>query len=104
MPSLPKKKLPQETQRIRPQTLELKSIFSIFSFKKKKKKYIISFPPPHTISRPLISERKEFIFIFIFIINLFHGFKNRTGPVGPTGSTGNRPLIRSGYDKKPEIY
>ena len=33
-----------------------------------------------------------------------HGFKNQTGPAGPTGSTGNRPLIRSGYDKKPEIY
>ena len=32
-----------------------------------------------------------------------HGFKNRTGPAGPTGSTGNRPLIRSGYTKKPEI-
>ena len=33
-----------------------------------------------------------------------HGFKNQTGPAGPTGSTGNWPLIRSGYDKKPEIY
>ena len=33
-----------------------------------------------------------------------HGFKNRTGPAGPTGSTGNRPLIRSSYDKKPEIW
>ena len=28
----------------------------------------------------------------------YHGFKNRTGPAGPTGSTGNRLLIRSGYD------
>ena len=37
---------------------------------------------------------------FVFFI---HGFKNRTGPAGPTGSTGNRPLIRSGYTKKPEI-
>ena len=35
---------------------------------------------------------------------LTHDFKNRTGPAGPTGSTGNRPLIRSGYDKKLEIY
>ena len=35
--------------------------------------------------------------------NKKHGFKNRTGPAGPTGSTGNRPLIRSGYTKKPEI-
>ena len=33
-----------------------------------------------------------------------HGFKNRTGPAGPTGLTGNRPSIRSGYDKKPKIY
>ena len=32
-------------------------------------------------------------------VTLQHGFKNRTGPVGPTGSTGNRPLIQSGYDK-----
>ena len=30
-----------------------------------------------------------------------HSFKNRTGPASPTGSTGNRPLIRSGYDRKP---
>ena len=36
-------------------------------------------------------------------LSLNHGFKNRTGPAGPIGSTGNRPLIRSGYDKKPEI-
>ena len=33
-----------------------------------------------------------------------HGFKNRTGPVGPIGSTGNRSLIQFGYDKKPEIH
>ena len=32
-----------------------------------------------------------------------HGFKNRTGPAGPTSSTGNRHSIRSGYSKKPEI-
>ena len=32
-----------------------------------------------------------------------HSFKNRTGPAGPTGSTGNRPPIRSGYIKKPKI-
>ena len=32
-----------------------------------------------------------------------HGFKNRTGPAGPTGSTGNRLSIGSGYSKKPEI-
>ena len=32
-----------------------------------------------------------------------HSFKNRTGPVGPTGSTGNRHQIRSGYYKKPKI-
>ena len=25
-----------------------------------------------------------------------HCFKNRTGPAGPTGSTGNRELVRSG--------
>ena len=32
-----------------------------------------------------------------------HGFKNRTGPAGPTGSTGNWYQIRFGYYKKPEI-
>ena len=32
-----------------------------------------------------------------------HSFKNRTGPDGPTGSTENRPSVRSGYGKKPEI-
>ncbi len=26
-----------------------------------------------------------------------HGFKNRTGPAGSTGSTGDRYLIRSGF-------
>ena len=33
----------------------------------------------------------------------FHSFKNGTGPAGPTGLTGNRSLIRSGYGKKPEM-
>ena len=32
-----------------------------------------------------------------------HGFKNRTGLAGPTGSTRNQPSIWSGYSKKPEI-
>ena len=27
----------------------------------------------------------------------------KTGPAGPTSSIGNRPPIRSGYSKKPEI-
>jgi hypothetical protein len=35
---------------------------------------------------------------------LYHGFKNRTGPAGSTGSTGNRYLIRSGSLKKSEIW
>ena len=32
-----------------------------------------------------------------------HSFKNGTGMTGPTGSTGNRPLIRSNYGRKSEI-
>ncbi len=32
-----------------------------------------------------------------------HGFKNRTGPDGPTGSTVNRSLRRFGSLEKPEI-
>ena len=41
-----------------------------------------------------------------FLLRMFpvyHGFKNRTGPAGLTGSTENRPSIRSGDSKKPEI-
>ena len=32
-----------------------------------------------------------------------HGFKNRTGPAGSTGSTVNRCYIRSGSLKNPKI-
>ena len=28
---------------------------------------------------------------------------DRTGPAGPTGSTGNQPSIRSNYGRKPKI-
>ena len=34
--------------------------------------------------------------------NCEHGFKNRTGPAGSTGSTGDRCPIRSGSLKKPK--
>ena len=48
--------------------------------------------------------KKAFLYFLKKKKHFYHGFKNRTGPAGPTGSTGNRPLIRSGYDKKPKIY
>ena len=32
-----------------------------------------------------------------------YSFKNWTGPTDPTDSTGNRPLTRSGYVKKPKL-
>ena len=32
----------------------------------------------------------------------YHGFKNRTGPAGSTGSTGDRRPIRFGSLKKPK--
>ena len=38
------------------------------------------------------------------ILGSSHGFKNRTGPAGSTGSIGDRCLIRSGSLKKPKKW